>query len=78
MTDLKSKLVEIVADHLEVPAADITDDADFVKDLKADSLDTVELIMRLEQEFGIDVPDDEAEKMTSLGAVLNYLNTVVA
>ena len=78
MTDLKSKLVEIVADHLEVPAADITDDADFVKDLKADSLDTVELIMRLEQEFGIDVPDDEAEKMTSLGAVLNYLNTAVA
>jgi acyl carrier protein len=78
MTDLKSKLVEIVADHLEVPPADVTDDADFVKDLKADSLDTVELIMRLEQEFGIDVPDDEAEKMTSLGGILDYLNTAVA
>lgn len=77
MSDLKNKLVDIVADHLDVPKEDVVESANFVDDLNADSLDTVELIMRLEKELDLDIPDDEAEKMLTFGAVLDYLTRTI-
>ena len=67
------KVKEVIIDKLGVEEDKIVTDASFVDDLGADSLDTVELIMQLEEEFGIEIPDEEAEKMTTVKSVVDYI-----
>ena len=64
---------EVIIDKLGVEEDKIVPDASFVNDLGADSLDTVELIMQLEEEFGIEIPDEDAEKMTTVKSVVDYI-----
>ncbi len=73
MTDAGQKVRGIIAEQLGVKIEEVTDTASFVDDLGADSLDTVELVMALEEEFGIEIPDEEAEKMTSVGEAIRYV-----
>ena len=68
------KVKDVVLDKLGVEDSQITMEASFVDDLGADSLDTVELIMELEEEFGIEIPDDDAENITTVGAAVNYID----
>ena len=63
----------IIAEQLGVKLEEVTDSASFVEDLGADSLDTVELVMALEEEFGIEIPDEDAEKMTCVGEAIKYI-----
>ena len=72
-TKLEERVKEIIIDGLGVNADQVTPEASFVNDLGADSLDTVELIMAFEEEFGAEIPDEDAEKLTTVGAVINYL-----
>ena len=65
---------EIIINELGVEPEKVTDDASFVDDLGADSLDTVELVMAFEEEFGLDIPDEDAEKMRTVGDAVRYLN----
>ena len=67
------KVKEVIIDKLGVDESAITDEAHFVNDLGADSLDTVELIMEFEEEFGIEIPDDDAEKITTVGSAVEYI-----
>jgi acyl carrier protein len=67
------KVKEIIIEQLGVDAAQVTESARFVEDLSADSLDTVELVMALEEEFKIEIPDEDAEKITSVGDAINYI-----
>lgn len=69
------KVKEVIIDKLGVEADKIDMEASFVDDLGADSLDTVELIMELEEEFGIEIPDEDAEKMTTVGAAVEYIDS---
>lgn len=68
------RLVEIVAEQLQIDAGQVVPEASFMDDLGADSLDTVELIMALEEELGIEIPDDEAESIRTVQDALNYIN----
>ena len=68
------KVKDVVLDKLGVEDSQITMEASFVNDLGADSLDTVELIMELEEEFGIEIPDEDAENITTVGAAVNYID----
>ena len=68
------KVKDVVLDKLGVEDSQITMEASFVNDLGADSLDTVELIMELEEEFGIEIPDDDAENITTVGAAVKYID----
>ncbi len=70
MEEIKDKLKQIVIDRLDVDEDQITPDASFVEDLGADSLDIVELIMGIEEEFDIEIPDEDAEKLTTVGGAL--------
>ena len=70
---LEDKVKEIIIEQLDVNAEQVTPQAKFIEDLGADSLDQVELVMAFEEKFGAEVPDDEAEKLTSVGAVIEYL-----
>ena len=72
------KFKEIIVDRLGVDPNEITDDASFIDDLGADSLDTVELVMALEEEFDIEIPDEDAEKLTSVGSAKEYLESKLA
>jgi len=74
--DNLNKILEIVIDKLGVEANKVTPEARFIDDLGADSLDTVELIMQFEEEFGIEIPDEDAEKILSVNQALEYINTV--
>lgn len=74
MADLKSKVSAIIVNKLGVEESQITDEASFTKDLGADSLDTVELIMEFEKEFDITIEDNDAEKIQTVGDVVKYLN----
>ena len=73
MSNLEEKVKKIIAEQLSVSEDQITPDASFVEDLGADSLDTVELVMALEEEFEIDIPDEEAEKIVTSQDVINYI-----
>lgn len=69
----EARVREIIVNELGVEAEKVTDEASFVDDLGADSLDTVELVMAFEEEFGIDIPDEDAEKMRTVGDAISYL-----
>ena len=73
MTFNEERVKEIIAKELEVPQEQLTASASFIEDLGADSLDTVELVMALEEEFGIDIPDEDADKIKTVGDVMDYL-----
>ena len=68
-----NKVKEIIVNQLGVDISEVTPEASFIDDLGADSLDTVELVMAFEEEFGIEIPDEDAEKLTSVGAAIDYL-----
>ena len=70
---IEDKVKDIIVEQLGVNEEQVTPDAKFIDDLGADSLDTVELVMAFEEEFDIEVPDEEAEKLTSVGDVINYV-----
>jgi acyl carrier protein len=72
---IEDRVKDIIVDQLGVNADQVTPEAKFVEDLGADSLDTVELVMAFEEEFDIEVPDEEAEKLQSVGDVISYINT---
>jgi len=67
------KVKEIIAEQLGVKKEEVKEDAKFIDDLGADSLDTVELVMALEEEFGIEIPDEDAEKMVNVGEAIKYI-----
>jgi acyl carrier protein len=71
--DVEQKVKDIIVEQLGVDAAQVTPEAKFVDDLSADSLDTVELVMALEEEFSIEIPDEDAEKIASVGDAINYI-----
>jgi len=73
MSDVKEKVKKIIVDHLGVDAAKVTDDASFIDDLGADSLDTVELVMAFEEEFGSEISDSEAEKILTVGDAIKFI-----
>ena len=75
--ELLKKVRAIVADKLSIGEDQVTENASFIEDLGADSLDTVELVMALEDEFGLDIPDEEAEKLTTVGKAMDYISTKV-
>ena len=70
---LDDKVKEIIVEQLGVNADQVTQEASFIDDLGADSLDTVELVMAFEEEFGAEIPDEDAEKLTNVGSVIEYL-----
>lgn len=72
---IEDRVKDIIVEQLGVSADQVNPEAKFVEDLGADSLDTVELVMAFEEEFGIEVPDEEAEKLTSVGDVLSFINS---
>lgn len=77
MSDIEDKVKDIIAEELGVERDKLTDDASFMEDLGADSLDQVELVMALEKEFDIDIPDEEAEKLRTVGDAMKYLHDKV-
>jgi len=70
---LEQKVKDIMVEQLGVNPDQVTPEASFIEDLGADSLDTVELVMAFEEEFGAEIPDEDADKLTTVGAVINYL-----
>lgn len=72
---LEEKVKEIIVEQLGVNADQVKPEASFIEDLGADSLDTVELVMAFEEEFGAEIPDEDAEKLTTVGAVIEYLKS---
>lgn len=75
--DVTAKVKEIIVEELGVEESQVTMEANFIEDLGADSLDTVELIMKFEEEFDIDIADEDAEKLTTVGKAVEYLNTKI-
>ncbi|HEY5085876.1 MAG TPA: acyl carrier protein [Gemmatimonadaceae bacterium] len=78
MADNSEKVKDIIANELGVEREKLTDGASFIDDLGADSLDIVELVMEFEKEFNIEIPDEDAEKLRTVGDALAYLNGKVA
>ena len=74
MSDIESRVKRIVADQLGVEESQVTNEKAFMSDLGADSLDIVELVMALEDEFGIEIPDDDAEKINTVQQAIDYAN----
>lgn len=70
---VEDKVKDIIVEQLGVKAEQVTTEASFIDDLGADSLDTVELVMAFEEEFGAEIPDEDAEKLTTVGTVVSYL-----
>ena len=73
MSEIASRVKAIIVDKLGVEESEVTTEASFTNDLGADSLDTVELIMEFEKEFGISIPDDQAEKIATVGDAVSYI-----
>lgn len=78
MADVSAKVKEIIVSKLGVDAAQITPEASFTNDLGADSLDTVELVMEFEKAFNVQIPDEDAEKIATVGDAIRYLSTKAA
>jgi acyl carrier protein len=74
MSDTAERVKKIVVEHLNVEADKVTENASFIEDLGADSLDTVELVMAFEEEFGIEIPDDAAESIVTVGDAVKYID----
>ena len=74
MSDITDKVIAIVGDQLDVPKEEITRNSSFVDDLKADSLDIVELVMALEDEFEVKIPDEDYDKIKTVGNAIDYIN----
>ena len=77
MSEIAQKVKSIIVEKLGVEESEVTAEASFTNDLGADSLDTVELIMEFEKEFNIQIPDDQAEKITTVGHAITYIEEVV-
>tara|TARA_B100000963_G_scaffold346843_1_gene352522 strand:- start:2384 stop:2617 length:234 start_codon:yes stop_codon:yes gene_type:complete len=75
MSDVLNKVVNIVCSQLSVDKADVNPESSFVEDLGADSLDTVELVMAFEEEFNVEIPDDEAEKITTIQSAVEWIES---
>ena len=75
MSEISDKIKKIIVDHLGVDASKVTDDASFIDDLGADSLDTVELVMAFEEEFGAEISDSEAEKILTVGDAIKFVES---
>ena len=75
MENIESKVKKVVADKLGIDEATIKNESAFIEDLGADSLDTVELVMALEEEFGCEIPDEDAEKITTVQAAIDYVQS---
>jgi acyl carrier protein len=73
MADIVAKVKKIISEQLGVPEADVKPESSFVNDLGADSLDTVELVMALEEEFGVEIPDEDAEKIATVQNAIDYI-----
>jgi acyl carrier protein len=78
MSDVAERVKKIVVEHLGVEADKVVDSANFIDDLGADSLDTVELVMAFEEEFGVEIPDDQAETIVTVGDAVKYLEKASA
>ncbi len=78
MASVKERVIDIVSEQLGVSKEQITEDTHFVNDIGADSLDTVELVMELEEEFDINIPDDAAEKIQTVGEAIKYIDEAVS
>ena len=78
MSDNLDKIKEIIIDKLGVEEGSIKNESRFIEDLNADSLDTVELIMEFEEEFNIEIPDDDAESLKTVGEAINYIDKALA
>ncbi|MCI4665163.1 MAG: acyl carrier protein [Neomegalonema sp.] len=74
MSDIAARVKKIVAEHLGVEEAKVVEDASFIDDLGADSLDTVELTMSFEEEFGVEIPDDAAETIQTVGHAIDFIS----
>ena len=74
MSDTAERVKKIVVEHLNVDAEKVTEGASFIEDLGADSLDTVELVMAFEEEFGIEIPDDAAESIVTVGDAVKFID----
>lgn len=74
MSDIADRVKKIVVEHLGVEAEKVTENASFIDDLGADSLDTVELVMAFEEEFGVEIPDDAAEKISTVQDAIKYID----
>ncbi len=74
MSDIETRVKAIVVEQLGVDEAEVKNESSFIDDLGADSLDTVELVMALEEEFGTEIPDEEAEKITTVQLAIDYVN----
>ena len=75
MSDVAERVKKIVVEHLNVDGEKVTEGASFIEDLGADSLDTVELVMAFEEEFGIEIPDEDAEKITRVKEAIEYIDS---
>lgn len=73
MADINAKVMKIISEQLGVPESDVKLESSFVNDLGADSLDTVELVMALEEEFGVEIPDEDAEKIATVQNAIDYI-----
>lgn len=73
MADIEAKVKKIISEQLGVPEGDVKQESSFVNDLGADSLDTVELVMALEEEFGVEIPDEDAEKIATVQSAIDYI-----
>jgi len=78
MSEISSKVKAIIVDKLVIDESEVSNESNFMSDLGADSLDTVELIMEFEKEFDLQIPDDEAEKITTVGEAISYIESQVA
>jgi len=78
MSDVAERVKKIVVEHLGVDADKVVDNANFIDDLGADSLDTVELVMAFEEEFGVEIPDDQAETIVTVGDAVKFLEKTAA
>ena len=78
MSGISEKIKSVIAEQLGVKTEEVTDQAKFVDDLGADSLDTVELVMALEEEYGIEIPDEDAEKLATVGDAIKYIDEKLA
>jgi len=78
MSDVADRVKKIVVEHLNVEAEKVTENASFIDDLGADSLDTVELVMAFEEEFGVEIPDDAAESIVTVGDAVKFINEKAA